>query len=63
MKCDHCDKADFKVVKGWESSKALQCPKCEQYYYYVGSILCAYWKEEFVDVKKIKESLRSGYVI
>ena len=58
MKCDHCNKADFEIVKGWESEKALQCPKCEQYYYYVGHILCAYWHVRPVNIKKIKESLK-----
>ena len=34
------EKLISKWVKGWESEKALRCPKCGQYHYFVGNCHC-----------------------
>ena len=38
--CDRCNEANYMVVVGWESDKAYKCPRCGQYYYWVGNVLC-----------------------
>ena len=32
--CDPCNEEDLYVCKGWESSLAVRCKKCTQYFYY-----------------------------
>lgn len=39
MNCPKCG-SPTKIVKGWESAKAIQCPKCGEYCYFVGGAVC-----------------------
>lgn len=40
IKCDICQ-IYMNIVDGWESEKALECPKCGQYHYFIGNIRCS----------------------
>lgn len=59
MKCDNCGKHDLKIVEGWESDEALECPGCGQYYYYVGRIPCGkYYTGKPIPLDAIEKELK-----
>ena len=40
LKCPECGKRFMKIVRGSETPTMLECPKCGEYAYTIGGILC-----------------------